>query len=305
MANPPQEDTQLSETLQALRSEIVESRNLTIKTDNLIKNLSADVRQIGKRQEKYEKKYVFNSVVSYVLFSVLIFAGLYLAFQAQVARERSSVDEARIRIGTLQERVSSLERELARRRDAEEQAYGLFRLLEEGKRDELLATYPTVRGKLVNRGEIALLGHEVDRINKDLAKSSFTYGLERYKGRDYEKARDAFLKSLQHVDKTDYSSELSRKLGMSLFRLQDYKGASQYLRTALRYDLNKDARNNTMYHLAVALDRLKRSAEARAVYEAYVKRFAFDKRAPLAQKRVLYFMREGVKADGAITEWED
>ena len=54
----------LTETLKQFRTELIETRNLTIKTDNLIKNLSADVRQIGKRQEMGDKRWVFNSVMS-------------------------------------------------------------------------------------------------------------------------------------------------------------------------------------------------------------------------------------------------
>lgn len=291
---------EMIDTLKSLRSEIIESRNLTIKTDNLIKNLSSDVRQIGKRQEKYEKRYVFNSVVAYVLFSVIIFLGLYLAFQAQVAREREAVDAAKVRIMDLQGRVQELESELERRREAEEQAYSLLRFLEEGKRDQLLTAFPQVRGKLVNRGEIELLRREVERINQGQAREAFEEGVKHYNGRRYEAARDAFLKSLSHVQSTTYAPELQGSLGMSLFRLKDYAGAATHLREALNYTLTKDVRNEIMYTLGVALDQLDRGGEARAVYEAYVKRFAFDKRAPLAQKRVLHFIREGIKAEGTV-----
>lgn len=288
------------ESLKSLRSEIIESRNLTIKTDNLIKNLSSDVRQIGKRQEKYEKRYVFNSVVAYVLFSVLIFAGLYLAFQAQVAREREAVDAAKVRITDLQGRVQELESELERRRDAEEQSYSLVRLLEEGKQDQLLTAFPQMRGKLVNRGEIELLRREVDQINEVLAKAAFEEGVKHFTGRRYEAARDSFMKSLGHLQSAHYSPDLHSSLGMSLFLLKDYTNAATHLRQALNYTLTKEVRNDTMYALAVALDELGRGGEARTVYEAYVKRFAFDKRAPLSQKRVLHFIREGVTAEGTV-----
>jgi TolA-binding protein len=293
-------DDDLNETLKQFRTELIETRNLTIKTDNLIKNLSADVRQIGKRQELGEKRWVFNSVVAYILFSVLIFAGLYLAFQAQVSRERDAVVAHQVRIGDLQTRVAELEAELERRREAEEEAYSLYRLIEEEKEDEILERFPTLRGKLVNRAETEMMQREVDRINKKLARTAFETGVERHTRRDFNGARDAFLKSILHVEKSFYAPELEYKLGMSLFFLKDLDGAVEHLRKALAFSQKKAVRNETLYHLAVALDHLGRGAEARAAYAAYVKRYATDKRSLDAQKRIMHFTREGVDADGGL-----
>ena len=294
MSSQQAQNSEVVETLRDLKTEIVESRNLTIKTDHLVKNLGSDVRQIGRRQEKYEKRYVFNSVVAYILFSVLIFAGLYLAFQSQVAREREAVLARDVRIADLHDRVAELEAELDRRKDAEEQAYTLYRLVEDNRRDEVLTSFPQARGKLVNRAEVELLRREVQRINVELARAEFEEGVEAFRTRKWEKARDALLKSLKHIDKPDYAMELNYKLGMSQFSLKDFNAAAEHLREATRHEQRKELRNETMWHLAVALDNEGRASEARPAYEAYVKRFAYDKRALSAQKRVLYYIRQGV-----------
>ncbi len=290
----------LTEALKRLRNELIESRNLTIKTDNLIKNLSSEVRQIGKRQETYEKRYVFNSVVSYILFSVLIFAGLYLAFQAQVAREREAVLAAQVRITDLQTRVQDVEAELERRREAEEEAYNLYRLIEEEKSDEILERYPAVRGKLVNRAEIEMMQSVVDDINSKMSRTAFDSGVRAFKNRRYEKSRNAFLKSIQHVEKTFYTPELEYKLGMSLFFLKDLNGAVEHLRKALAFEQKKEIRNETIYHLALSLDTLGRLGEARTAYEAYIKNFAYDTRAMDSQKRVMQLVRENIQPEGTL-----
>ena len=295
----PSSIEELNETLKRFQNELVESRNLTIKTDNLIKNLSSEVRQIGKRQEVYEKRYVFNSVVAYILFSILIFAGLYLAFQAQVAREREAVLAAQVRIQDLQSRASELEAELERRREAEEEAYSIFRLLEEEKEEEIVERFPTVKGKLVNRAEVELMQREIDRININLARLAFEKGVDFFKRRQYKDARDAFLKSQLHVEKSHYNPELTFKLGMSLFQLKDLDGAAMHLRKSLTFDHNKETLNEITYHLAVALDRLGRGGEARAVYEDYAKRFKYDERALEAAKRVMQLIRDGATDEGA------
>ena len=49
--------------LEEIRREIVESRSLSIKTNNLVNALSADVNSIAKRQQNYERGLKWNSAV--------------------------------------------------------------------------------------------------------------------------------------------------------------------------------------------------------------------------------------------------
>ena len=63
------------EELARLREEVVNTRNVTIKTDNVIKNLSAEVKAITDKQARQERKTLINSVAAYFLFVVLITGG--------------------------------------------------------------------------------------------------------------------------------------------------------------------------------------------------------------------------------------
>ena len=131
----------------------------------------------------------------------------------------------------------------------------------------------------------------------DLATFAKEKGVKYFKRRQYKDARDAFLKSQLHIDKSHYSPDLTYKLGMSLFHLKDLDGAAMHLRRTLTFDHKKDTLNEITYHLAVALDRLGRGGEARSVYEDYANRFKYDERALEAQKRVMQLNREGVDAE--------
>ena len=55
------------EELEEIKREIVESRALTIKTNNLVNGLAADIHGIGKRQQGYERNLKFSSVGFYAL----------------------------------------------------------------------------------------------------------------------------------------------------------------------------------------------------------------------------------------------
>ena len=67
---PEQPKTDVEKELADLRREIVEARNLVIKSDNLLKNLHAEVKAVGKRHEDLQKRQWLSSAVAYVLFAM-------------------------------------------------------------------------------------------------------------------------------------------------------------------------------------------------------------------------------------------
>src|ERR1700737_406099 len=68
-----------------IRREVIESRNLVIKTDNLLKNLHAEVKQVGRRQEDFQKRQWMSSAAAYLVFALLAIVGSVLIFSARRA----------------------------------------------------------------------------------------------------------------------------------------------------------------------------------------------------------------------------
>src|SRR5919112_1852089 len=75
---------EVDEELSEIKREIIESRGLVIKTNNLTNALSADIRSIAKRQHTYERRITWNSATSYVVFVLVVFAALKLAMDARL-----------------------------------------------------------------------------------------------------------------------------------------------------------------------------------------------------------------------------
>ena len=69
----------VDEELREIKREIIESRGLVIKTNNLTNALSADIRSIAKRQQDYEKRLSLNSATAYIVFVVVVFIALKFA----------------------------------------------------------------------------------------------------------------------------------------------------------------------------------------------------------------------------------
>src|ERR1700752_1505657 len=92
----------VDEELRDIKREIIESRGLVIKTNNLTNALSADVKSIAKRQQQYERRISWNSATAYVVFVVVAFATLKLAWAPRVdaikaETEQKTSDNERLR----------------------------------------------------------------------------------------------------------------------------------------------------------------------------------------------------------------
>ncbi|AKF81506.1 hypothetical protein MFUL124B02_20950 [Myxococcus fulvus 124B02] len=90
MSMPEQAKTEIDKELADLRREVVEARNLVIKSDNLLKNLHAEVKAVGKRHEDFQKRQWISSAAAYVLFAVIAVGA---AVMITSARSSSATNE--------------------------------------------------------------------------------------------------------------------------------------------------------------------------------------------------------------------
>src|SRR5436305_1342695 len=134
-----------------LRKEVVEARNLIIKNDNLLKNLHAELKQMGRKQEMFEGRHWMTSIVAYVIFTVLLGLGAYSLARAEirVAREEASANESKVH--QLSQDLEKLRAGEAAKREASEKAARVYDLLgtekeETGKADKARAAYERAAG---------------------------------------------------------------------------------------------------------------------------------------------------------------
>ena len=50
-----------------LRKEVIETRNLIIKTDNLLKNLHAELKLTSRKQEQFERRHLLTSTTAFIM----------------------------------------------------------------------------------------------------------------------------------------------------------------------------------------------------------------------------------------------
>src|SRR3954465_7148609 len=114
--------TDTDKSLDDIRREVIESRNLVIKTDNLLKNLHAELKIVGKRQEDFAKRAWISSAVTYVGFLALcIAAGLFIS-NARVGAVAGDRDKLEKQVTELNNQVDRLKSESQTAAAAEQRA---------------------------------------------------------------------------------------------------------------------------------------------------------------------------------------
>src|SRR3989475_10647895 len=91
-----------------LRKEVIEARNLVIKTDNLLKNLHAELKQMGRKHEEQEKRHWMTSVPAYIGFTVIAGVGAIAFANAEVRTARSDAQANEARAAALQKDAEKL-----------------------------------------------------------------------------------------------------------------------------------------------------------------------------------------------------
>ncbi len=202
----------------ALRKEVIEARNLVIKTDNLLKNLHAELKQMGRKHEEQEKRHWMTSVTAYIGMAVLAGAGAiaYARAEVRTAREEAQANEARA--AALQKDAEKIKAADVVRRDASAKALRVYDLLGSEKEGPALNQAMT-QALHLDRGQLSAL--ESKAIDD----------------------RAAGMK--QKI------AESARSAGESAFRRQDWKGVSQELGRYVELE-PKPSDNMIWFHLGSA-----------------------------------------------------
>jgi hypothetical protein len=153
----------IDEELTQIKREIVESRGLVIKTNNLTSALAADLRTITKRQQSFERVAFFNSIFVFVLFVGVVIGAVYVAWNARVDAMGRETVEAKGKSERAQKEVEELKKQIADRSAAEAAAAAFYELVRAGRRREVIEGFKKLRDLPLSRAESSFFGDAVEK----------------------------------------------------------------------------------------------------------------------------------------------
>jgi tetratricopeptide (TPR) repeat protein len=223
--------------LEILRREVIESRNLVIKTDNLLKNLHAELKQMGRKQELFEKRHMTTSVAAYVLFATIATIGAFAFARSEIrgAREESVANEARA--NQLTKEVESVRRADSSRREASEKAARAYDLLGSEKEGpgQTLAMDQALHldRQLLSRLEAKALDDRAAGLKATMARAALERGNAAFRRNDWSGTAQELTRYLELEPKNDEPMVWFR-LGNALTQAKEHQRAIPALETFIK-----------------------------------------------------------------------
>lgn len=261
------------EEIREIKKEIIESRGLTIKTNNLVNSLGADIKSIAKRQAGYERRFNWNSAVVYVLVATLSFAGLKLASDARIREIESEMDNLRQNVRELRRELSEETDRAEERARAETGAGQFYDLIRQQKRGEVVERYDAIARQKLSRAEHAFFRDTYDRFRLDLSVTAYQNGLDLMRTGRYAEAAEKFQESVRLKDEAAHIPAVKYQLARALRRLGRQSEAMVYARQVVEQDIDRDLQDDAMWLVALCAEELDDVDTARDSLRTLIRRW--------------------------------
>ena len=286
---PPSDAGSDAGPMAELRKEVVEARNLVIKTDNLLKNLHAELKQMGRKQEMFESRHWMTSIVAYVIFTVLIGLGAFSLSRAEirVAREEASANEAKVH--QLTQDVEKLRAGETARRDASEKAARVYDLLGTEKEgpglNQAMSQAVHLDRQLVSSLESKAIDDRAAGMKGRMAQAALDRGNRAFRANDWGTAAQELTRYLELEPKPD-DNVVYFRLGNALTQTKEYAKAIAPLETFLKNTGGTKTAQYAGFLLGTAYEETGKADKARAAYERAAGLYPGSEFAPMIRNRL-------------------
>lgn len=286
----------LDAELRDLRKEISDSRALIIKTHNLIGQVGVDVKQVSRRQDRYERGLSLNSFVAYVLFTLLLGGAFFLLYRSRAERLVVERDAALQSRATERAERDQLAAAAEARTRAEDRARRFHELIAAGasKRSEVIAQYPEVAREALSPVEAAVFRDAVAKARTEIAGAGYAAGVEAIQAQQWKRAAQEFKRAMPYEPEGPRAVQMRYYYGLALHKQGDFQEAAHQLEAALEGGVDRNVGGDVEFYLANALDMLRQLDRAKALYERYLATHAQGALAIVARRRL-----DAIKATNA------
>ncbi|MEM9073916.1 MAG: tetratricopeptide repeat protein [Myxococcota bacterium] len=261
------------EEIREIKKEIIESRGLTIKTNNLVNSLGADIKSIAKRQAGYERRFNWNGAVFLVTVAAISFVGLKLASDARIREIESEMTRLRDQVGELENDLTEETRRAEERARAENRADRFYALIREQRRSEVVEQYPQITQENLSPAEGAFFRDTYDRFRLDLSVGAYQNGLELMRTGRYAEAAEKFQESVRLRDEAAHIPSVKFQLARALRELGRQSEAMVYARQVVEQQTDRELQDDATWLLARCAEELDDIDTAREALRTLIRRW--------------------------------
>ena len=255
---------EVDEEIREIKKEIIESRGLMIKTNNIANTLGADIKAIAKRQAAHERRTFWNSVAAYGLLAAACLFGFRLLLDASVREielEKENLTQEVKRLRTaLDKEVQRAEKRLV----AETKAAQWLELVQAQRRADAIAGFRDLEKEQLSPAERKLFRDVVTRFEAELGAELYQNGLELQRAGRLNEATERFENALRVAPNGPYAPRARFQLAESLRLLGKYPEAKLEAERVLEQSADRDVHAPATLLHARILDELGDKEGARA-----------------------------------------
>lgn len=264
---------EVDDELSDIKREIIESRGLVIKTNNLTNALSADIKSIAKRQQTYERRLTWNSATAYIVFVLVVFTALKFAWDARVDAIKSETDQKTVENDRLRKEARETERRDADRNRSEQKAAAFYDLVRQGKRVELVDGFESIKNEPLTKAEQAAFSDAVEKARNELAAERYQQGLDKARVQRFQEAATAFEESLKYKDTSAISPNVRLGLADAYKHLGRPRDAIPILSGLAESSPDREIQDDALYLLAFCQMDIQAWNEAKNTWRSLIRRF--------------------------------
>ncbi len=243
--------------LEEIRREVVEARNMTIKTDNALKSLHAELKQVRDQQESFQKRTWFSSGVVYIGVMALCGSGAVLLSNARAAAANTEKDRLEKQIGELTAQVDKQKGEAAAQQSSERAAMEVYKMMTtlpgEDRLKGIDALAKVDQAKLSAFSRL-VLADRADLLKKDVGNAVLEKGKAAARRSDWAETIAQMNRLMTMKPTAEDEAEASYFLGQAYLQTRKFDDAIKYLSKSIEGDKKAKNRDYAMLMLMQVYD---------------------------------------------------
>ena len=259
--------------LRDIKREIVESRGLIIKTNNLTNALAADLKSISKRQIGFERRAFWNSAGANLLFVVVVIGVVKLAWDARIDAVSAETSGTKQKIGKLEKELEDLRRRADDKARAESEAAAFYELVRADRRQEVIDGFEGIRQRPLSRAEMAFFTDAVERARAEMSIKSYQLGLDHMRTGRWHEAAVAFEEAIKQKETAAHTPSARLHLARAYRKLNRQRDAIPMLAQLSEASPDKEVMDDATFLLAECLIDIQAWNDAKSTLRSFIHRF--------------------------------
>jgi TolA-binding protein len=272
--------------IREIKTEIIESRGLIIKTNNLTNSLAADIKSIAKRQAGYERRFTWNSAVAYALFATLSFVGLKFWSDVRINEIGSEKEELAHQVQQLRRDLEEETRRAEKREQAEAKASAYYDMIRKKDYARVVEGYDDIRQEQLSKAEVEFFRDTEERFRMQLSVNAYQNGLGLMHTARYAEAAESFQEAIRLKEEASHIPAVKLNLAQAMWHLGRAGEAAVLAQEVIDQNIDKELQDDAAWLLSQCTEDLGNIDDARNALRLLLRRWPRSALVPEAMKRL-------------------